>query len=525
VPRDTVVSLDGVLQPPDAAPASRHPERREADVRRTLDATVFDPAAFRRAATRVVSRLEAYLRDCSTRGVALTSPAALLEAARNLMSTEDAAGSLDERRLDAIIDLYIRTGIQVHSPGFMGRQFSGVMPLAAVVDLISSTVNQPSSFYEAAQLPNVAERIMAEELNRFVGWEPGRFAMVTTSGASLANLTAMLAARHSQFPDVWTRGLAAAGGDARPAIAIGDDAHYSVCRAAGILGIGEEQIVRLPMNRRRQIRVDCVRPVLRAAAERGLRVFCLVASAGTTSVGAFDPLEELAAVAAEEDVWLHVDAAHGASLLVSDSLRHRLRGIDRADSFSWDAHKMMFVPAMCTLLFYRCKEKSYGAFRQDASYVFDKEPDAYTEFESATQSFECTKRPMIMSLWVLWALYGRSVFARKIEYLCRLAGDARRILDGERDFEAVHEPEANILCFRYLPSNLARRVVPDFQVRVRNGVRRAGRFFISKVDIDGEAALRVVFMNHRTDTGHFRMLLDEIRRAGQAVLAEEDVHA
>jgi len=488
-----------------------------------LEATAFDAASFRRAVECVVARLDAYLRDCSTRGLALTDPSALLDAARALMRGEhDPLSPLDEHKLDAIVDLYIRTGIQVHSPGFMGRQFSGVIPLAAVVDLIGSTVNQPSSFYEAAQLPNVAERIMAEELNRFIGWTPGRSAMVTTSGASLANLTALLAARNDRFPQLWSEGLASLGGEARPAIAMGEDAHYSISRAAGILGIGGEQIVRLPMNRQRQIRADGVRAALRAAAGRGLRVFCLVGSAGTTPVGAFDPIGPLATVAEEEGLWLHVDAAHGASLLVSDRLRHKLHGIERADSFSWDAHKMMFVPAMCTLLFYRDKEKSYGAFRQDASYVFEREPDAYSAFESAAQSFECTKRPLIMGLWVLWALYGRSIFAKKIEYLCRLAADARRILGEQPDFEALHEPEANILCFRYAPVNLRKPAPPDFQVAIRNRIRRAGRFFISKVDLDGETALRVVFMNHRTDTGHFRMLLDEIRAAGRAVLAGAD---
>ncbi|MBW4597873.1 MAG: aminotransferase class V-fold PLP-dependent enzyme [Brasilonema angustatum HA4187-MV1] len=492
--------------------------------RTELERDVFAPKLFRKNAEIVISKLEKYLADSSIRGLALTNPYELLQAAKDLMTEEhECIASLDEEKLGEIIDLYIKTGIQVHSPGYMGRQFSGVIPLAGVIDFISSIVNQPSSFYEAGQLPNVVERIMADELNRFIGWEPERFAMVTTSGATLGNLTALLAARNDKFPQIWSEGISGVEGQYRPAIAISEDAHYSVCRAVGILGIGEKQIVRLPINREKQICIEKVRPTLLAAEERGLKVFCLVASAGTTSVGAFDQIEELAEIAKEKNLWLHIDGAHGASLLVCDQLRYKLKGIEKADSFVWDAHKMMFLPAVCTLLFYKNKEKSYGAFRQNASYVFEKEPDLYTEFDSAQQNFECTKRPLIMNLWVLWALYGKALFADKIEYLCQLTEQAYRILKDEPDFQTLHQPEANILCFRYLPSNLYEREFPDFQVAIRNRLREAGKFFISKVDIDGIGALRVVFMNHQIDTDHFRMLLSEIRKTGQELLTKQKI--
>ncbi len=483
-----------------------------------LDLDVFDPQLFRKNAEMVISKLEEYLADSSIRGLSLTNPYILLQAAKDLMTSEGGVVTVEEK-LAAIIDLYIKTGIQVHSPGYMGRQFSGVIPLAAVIDLISSTVNQPSSFYEAAQLPNVVERIMADEFNQFIGWERDSFAMVTTSGGSLASLTALLAARNDKFPRIWSEGILALEGQPRPAIAVGD-AHYSISRAVGIMGIGEDQIVRLPINQKNQICIDKVRPTLEAAEKRGLKVFCLVASAGTTTMGAFDPIDELAAIAQEKNLWLHIDGAHGGSLLVSDQLRHKLKGIEKADSFILDAHKMMFLPAACTLLFYRNKPKSYGAFRQNASYVFEKKPDIYTEFDSAEQNFECTKRPLIMNLWVLWTLYGKALFASKIDYLCQLTLQAYEILNDEPDFQTLHQPEANILCFRYLPVNLRESAFPDFQVAIRNRIREGGKFFISKVDIEGKGCLRVVFMNHQIDGDRFRTLLREIRKIGQELLKE-----
>lgn len=488
--------------------------------RSPLLSDVFEPESFQEQSYAVARRLADHLADPSIKGLDLIDPAVLSKAAKSLMTAErDRIAAFDEKRLAEIIDLYVRTGIQVHSPGYMGRQFSGVVPLGGVVDFVSAVVNQPSSFYEAAQLPNVAERIMADELNRFIGWDPESFAMVTTSGGSLANLTALLAARNKMFPDFWSQGSPGPAEQVRPAIAVGADVHYSVSRAAGIIGIGEDRIVRLPIDRDQRIRMDQVRPTLAAAERRGLQVFCLVASAGTTSVGAFDPIDELGDLAREKNIWLHVDGAHGASLLVSDRLRQKLRGIEKVDSLTWDAHKMMFVPAPCTLLFYRNKKDSLGAFRQRASYVFEEEPDPYTELDSGEKNFECTKRPMIMALWVLWAMYGRALFAEKIDYLCDMTQDIHQLLSGEPDFETVHRPEANILCFRYRPADLAAEDVHGFQVEIRNRIKHRGRFFISKVDIDGVAALRVVVMNHRINPEHFRMLLDEIRLVGSDLLA------
>lgn len=480
---------------------------------------VFKPQLLEQYLQIAFSKLEQYLSDSSIRGLALTNPHDLLNQTKQLMAEPVSDDISINKKLSKIIELYIKTGIQVHSTGYMGRQFSGVVPLAGVMDFVSSIVNQPSSFYEAAQLPNVVEQLMAEEFNQFIGWEKNQFAMITTSGGSLGNLTALLAARNDKFPHIWSEGISALQG-LRPAIAMGEDVHYGITRAAGILGIGEKQIVRLPLNEKKQIDVEKVRPLLEKAEQQGLYVFCIVASAGTTSTGAFDPIDELADIAIERNLWFHVDGAHGASLLVSDEQRHKLKGIEKVDSFVLDGHKMLFIPAMCTLLFYKNKEKSYGAFQQQASYVFEKTPDIYSHFESAEQNFECTKRPLIMNLWLVWTLYGRSIFADKINYLCHLTQEVYQLIDKENDFITLHKPECNILCFRYLPSNLDEQAVSDFQLTIRNRLREEGRFFISKVDIDHQPALRVVFMNHLITIEHVKLLLDEIRTIGQALLSQ-----
>lgn len=484
-----------------------------------IDPKFFDPQIFSRNAKIVISKLEKHLADTSIKGLSLMEPSVLLEKAKKLMDDKkDNSYSFDEDKFCKIIDLYLSTGIQVQSPGYMGRQFSSVIPLAGLFDFVNSIVNQPASFYECGQLPNVAEHIMADEFNKFIGWPKDKFTMITTSGGSLATLTALLAARNDKIADVWNKGLTTLNSSVLPAIAVSEDAHYSISRAAGIMGIGSNQIVKLPVNDKRQICIEKVRSTIEEAEKKGLKIFCMVASAGNTSVGAFDPIDELADIANEKNIWFHVDGAHGGSVIVSDKLRYKLKGIEKVDSFSIDAHKMMFVPSMCSLLFYKNKEKAYGAFQQEASYVFDKDEDVYSKFDCAKKNFECTKRPTIMNLWVVWSLYGRSIFADKIEHLCNMANKAYEILENEDDFETINKPEANILCFKYRPSNLPKEYYEDFQDNIRKEVKRRGKFFISKVDINGEPVLRVVFMNHMINSEHFKMLLAEVRNVGQRLI-------
>lgn len=482
---------------------------------------------FTAAAKIAVEKLRTPLEPQPLGGVRLRRPVDLIATARQLMASGDAVDGqkLSPDRLSNIIDLYLDTGIKVNSRGYMARQFSSVLPVSAVFDMVTACAPQPASYYEAGQLANIADKIISEEFGRLIGWAEDSFEMVTTSGASLANMTAVLAARNKRLSNSWTSGVVAGHDGRRPAIAIGDDAHFSVGRIAGIIGVGQDQIVRLPLDRHRKICTAGARQALEAAKANNLDVFCIVASAGSTAIGANDPLQELAELAKEYQAWLHVDAAHNGAFLVSDRLRERLRGIELADSFCIDAHKTLFVPGLCTLLFYREKGVAEAAFPQKASYVFDPFEDEMSNMQSGIRNFECTKRPAIMNLWLAWALYGRQVFEKKLNHLVDMTKAAHDYLDSLPDFEVVHEPESNILCFVHRPLNMGADIdaaaFSQLQLKLRDRVRAAGDRFISKVDLDGATVLRIVLMNHRIDLSDIAALVDEIREHAQDIIAQD----
>lgn len=475
---------------------------------------IFDPQKISNFLKVASEALENYLSTSGRKGVNLPSPHILLREVHSLTRPEqenEKDFSSPEDHLRAIIDLHLKTSIHVHSTGYMGRQFSSVPPAAAVYDFISAMAPQPATFYECGPLANAADKVIAKEFGKFLAWEPNTFDMISTSGGSLANLTAVLAARNLKLKNSWEHGLVQHETCRRPAIAIGEDSHFSVERIAGILGIGQDAIIRLPLNEKRQICSLKARETLTCAQRKGLNVFCIIATAGTTSVGAIDPIQSLSQLAVEFDAWLHVDAAHGGALLVSDTYRKNVVDLRYADSFSLDAHKMLFSPAACTLLFYRNKQHATSPFPTQASYVLDDAGQEIRDFENGTKNFECTKRPSILNLWVIWCLYGREFFEKKINRLLSVTKIAHNIIKSSKDFSTINNPEINIMCFRYEPNNMNEEDTSSLQKKIWRTIRSSNEYFISKVDIDGITALRLVIMNHNITEEDIRGLLQRIR--------------
>ena len=246
----------------------------------------------------------------------------------------------------------------------------------------------------------------------------------------------------------------------------------------------------------------------------------MVACACATPIGAFDPLVEIGEVCRRYEVWLHVDAAHGGSALFSRTHRDLLRGLELADSVVWDAHKMMFVPALCAFVLYRDKSHRFETFRQEASYLFDPSAPGLVEYDVGLKTIECTKRATAFGLWGLWALFGPQLF----EDLVDVTFDLGRILYGKLkaapDFEPLHEPQCNILAFRHLPKRLLGvppERVSQFQFEVRRRLIESGSFYIVSSKIDGIGALRVSIMNPLTTADHFDQLLDSVREVAEEV--------
>jgi L-2,4-diaminobutyrate decarboxylase len=303
-----------------------------------------------------------------------------------------------------------------------------------------------------------------------------------------------------------------------PVLATHTDAHYSVSRAAGILGLGTGHVLRIGLDERRRMAPDRLDEMLRELRVKNQPIVAVSACACSTPVGAFDPLVEIAEICRRHEVWLHVDAAHGGAACLSKHYSNLTRGLELADSVVWDAHKMLFSPALCAFVFYRNSSHKFEAFRQDAPYLFDPAAPGMADYDSALRAVECTKRAAAFGLWGAWSLFGPQLFADLVDVTFGMGRIFYEKLASASDFVPLHEPECNIVVFRHVPDRLKGappEVLGRFQLELRRRIIESGRFYIVSTKLDGIGALRVTIINPLTTPDHLDELLDCCRELGK----------
>jgi L-2,4-diaminobutyrate decarboxylase len=336
----------------------------------------------------------------------------------------------------------------------------------------------------------------------------------------LANLTGLLTARNVALGDSWTAGFA--GRSPAPVLVAHGDAHYSVTRSAGILGLGTNQIVSAALDDRRRMDPNSLDDCLSGLRSQGVPIVAVSATSCATPIGAFDSLVDIADVCRRHDVWLHVDAAHGGAVAFSPRYRHLLDGIELADSVVCDAHKMMFMPALCAMLFYRNPAHRLATFQQEAPYLFDPTAPELADYDSGIVNMECTKRAAAFGVWGIWSLLGTQIFNDMVDVTIDLAQQFHAMLTAADDFTPLHEPQCNIVAFRYTPPEL--RGVPaakidSLQPRLRRAVIESGEFYLVQSRLDDRPVLRTTMMNPLTTVDDLRGLVECLRRYGRQLIA------
>jgi len=487
----------------------------------------YDAQRFIAAGKQVIDLLGDYLSQAQASQnhvLNWADPKALCEQARSMLDISGDGASPAETtsficEVDRLVRLTVAHGQTLHDPRYIGHQVAPPLPTAGLFEAVSSVTNQGMAIYEMGPWACAAEDAMVQTLGEALGFAPGKFAGVITSGGSLANLTALLTARNVAMNDVWSKGVSTS--TQPPVLVAHGETHYCVARAAGVLGIGTDHVVKVKTDERcRMIPADLDQKLseLRQAKRP---IIAVVAAACSTRTGAFDPLEEIAVICKKHSVWLHVDAAHGGAACLSQKHKHLLAGIEQADSVVWDAHKMMHVPALCTFLFYRDPAHRFCAFEQDAPYLYDPTAPNLVDYDSGLKTVECTKRAAAFGLWGAWCLHGRKLFADIVETTFAMARTFYEMLRDADDFEPLHEPMCNILMFRYLPAQLrdaSLERLGSFQLELRRHLIESGRFYIVPGKWDGHGALRAVVMNPLTTASHLQALMNALREEGQRLL-------
>ena len=400
-------------------------------------------------------------------------------------------------------------------PRFFGYVASPSTPIGAYADLITSALNANITCWRSGPAGTELERLIVIWLGSLIGYDDQAKGLLT-SGGSMANMIALLIAnRRKSGTDTSRRGLWNSG----PPMTIyaSEEVHMSIPKAADILGFGRDQVRTIACDDRQRMRVDVLRQRIDADLREGLRPFCVVGSAGTVNTGVVDPLNEIAKVASEFELWFHVDGAYGAPGVLDQRKRDLFAGLERADSVSLDPHKWLYVPVDAGCLLFRDAGAAMAAFStEDADYIkthgySDEEAFAFWDY-----GVELSRRFRALKVWLTLQYYGTRRISEAIAQDISLAAYLGELVSNADDFELLAPVELSICCFRYVPQGgMSDTDLNQLNERIMTLVQKGGRAYVSNATVNGRFALRACITNFRTTKADIEETLEVIRDVGR----------
>lgn len=462
-------------------------------------------AVFKEMMAEATSFLAAFLDQLPQAPASNPSTAAahaFLADPRNRVLPAEHGRPLSE--LLATIGAAAEIGLNTAGSGYLAFIPGSGLVTAAMADLISGVLNRYTGIAAGAPALVALELDVIRWLARMMGL-PDDAGGILTSGASIANFSALLCAKTACLPDDFRAGT----------IYATDQAHHCIAKALRLAGFPKDALRLVPADERLRMDANALRLMIAADRARGRQPFCIVANAGTTNTGAIDPLDTLADIARAHRLWFHVDAAYGGLFRLTDRGRQKMSGIERADSVVLDPHKGLFLPFGTGCLLVRDSTALHRAHAgDDAAYLQDLD-DALVNF--ADHSLELTRPNRGLRLWLPLHLHGVAAFRSMLDEKIDLAEEAYRALCGIPQIAVFGAPDLSILAFRCRLPHGAADAEDRATMELTRQVNAEGRVFLSTTRIGGRAMARIAVLNHRTRTADILAAIDAIGRAATAL--------
>jgi len=420
------------------------------------------------------------------------------------------------RGLECVLELAAKTlrySVQTGHTRFTNQLFGGADPAAIVGEWIAALSNTSMYTFEAAPVGTLVELALLDKLNDFVGFSEGEG--VFAPGGSISNLMCVLAARQRAFPHIKREGLRP---EDRPVMFVSEESHYSLERAGLVAGIGTDGTVLVAVDEVGRMRPEELERSIASERAKGRTPFFVAATAGTTVAGAFDPIADIADVTESQGLWLHIDGSYGASALLSRRQRGLLAGCDRADSMTWNPHKMMGVPISSSATLMRTKGSLEETLGMHADYLFHGNSD--NAYDLGDRSLQCGRRVDALKLWFSWQVQGDRGFEERIDALFGQAARFRELMEERPGFRLIREQEGTNVCFRYLHREKrgaegSERDLHEHAatLAIRAQLAEEGSFLVNYASLDGAATFRFVAANPETGDEDLTALLEAIEAA------------
>lgn len=470
----------------------------------------FDPEKFREQGHQVVDLLAKHLKTSINRDVEQVlpwqDPNEKAHAWQTDFSSDGKLPLLD------FLQQVLRQSIKLHHPRYVGHQVTSPLPVAALFDFVADFLNNSTAVYEMGPVGTVMEINLIKWLGKLAGFceDCGG---VLTSGGTLGNLTALLAARQVKCGyDIWNSGISSPN---QFVFLVSRECHYSIERAVKIMGFGGASVIDVQVDGDCRMDLEHLNSCYRHAVDSGKKIVAVVANACSTATGAFDPLLQIGEFCREHDFWFHVDGAHGGSVLFSQKYRHLLEGVEMADSLVWDAHKMALLPALITAVIFKNKRHADLSFAQHAPYLLNDQ-GSIDRFNQAERTLECTKRMMALKFYGVLKTSGSQIFSDYVDHTFDLARTFSDYLKAQGDFELPCEIQSNIVCFRLKKAPLGVDL-DDWHARIRKKILETGRFYIVQTKLSQGLFLRVTIMNPLTTFQDLKDVVEHVRETGKTL--------
>ncbi|MBY8870264.1 aspartate aminotransferase family protein [Micromonospora sp. PLK6-60] len=410
--------------------------------------------------------------------------------------------------LDELHQVWLRDAVWFHHPRYLAHLNCPVVIPALLGEALLSAVNSSLDTWDQSAGATLMER-------HLVGWTAGRLGLgpaadgVFTSGGTQSNLQALLLAREEACRRL------AGGGEARPEllarlrIITSAAGHFSVQKAAKLLGLAADAVLTVPTDAERRMRADELTRAIDRCRRAGQVVMAVVATAGTTDFGTIDPLPQIADCCTAAGVWWHVDAAYGCGLLVSPTRRHLLDGIERADSVTVDYHKSFFQPVSSSALLVR-DGRTLRHATWHADYLNPARAAEQGIPNQVDKSIQTTRRFDAGKLWLTLRIMGPDAVGALFDRVVDLAAETWRRLDADPRFEVAARSQLSTVVFRHVPPGAPPHLVDQANLYARDALAASGAALVAGTTVDGAHWLKLTLLNPETTVDDVAAVLDLI---------------
>jgi glutamate/tyrosine decarboxylase-like PLP-dependent enzyme len=482
----------------------------------TIESLRDQHAKLGRAVTKLISEHAAALDSAP-----VTSPATPGDLRKLFAEPLPLQGTPAEEILEQFARDIAPHAMQIPSPRYFGQFNPTPLAIGVWADALCSSLNQNAGAWRNGPTSALIEAQAIRWLCDLIGYGSEAFG-VLASGGSEANLIALKCARDQAAREICGRGVRAIDGDL--VAYASEQCHFSVEKSLDILGLGRKSLRKIDTDERFHIRIDQLHEAMDKDRQEGRIPFCIVGIAGATSTGVIDPLPELADIARENNCWFHVDAAYGGGLAFSDKHKSKLRGIELANSITFDPHKWMFVPFQCgTTLVRDGGNVLRDSFDISPEYLSEDRGGADVEYDFFRYGQMGTRRFNALKLWMCFKFMGKAGYAETTERHIELTEYLAGRLDQLSDFQRVGEIETAVCCFRYLPPSVCampERDQDQVQQALQQRIEKSGRAFFPSTVLHGRRALRVNINSYLTERRHIDDLIELLQIEGQALLKQ-----